>query len=173
MGKYLEKLPLWNQPIQLVPTVMSRGDQSTRSFWALATTSPAKRNSSVICVYMRVCVCVWGSICAVLLQSDCAARNVFFVFRSCVGAAVSHRLPCLFWSTVYIGVSDWASFIPWLTDELMTSWIHYYDLLQMQTHAEPNTQTHTQVCACIKSIEWKICPSWVRQKLIVEQLMYR
>lgn len=167
-----------------VPTVMSRGDQSIRSCWALATTSPAKRNSRVMCecacglgvVFTSVCVCVY--LHGLTPEWACRSyrhpiKSVSSVFRSCVGAAVSCTQTA---SSVLIYCVHWrlrlSRFHPMsdrLIDDLMNSLLR--SPINTQDTCWPNT--HRQVCACINRIERKIHSSWVRQKLIVEQLMYR
>ena len=71
-----------------VPTVMSRGDQSIRSCWALATTFPGWQ-TEVWCVSVCGCGLVFTSVCVVRLVTS-PIKSVSSVFPSCVCELPDH-----------------------------------------------------------------------------------
>lgn len=101
MGKHPEKLPLQNWPIQMVS---SYGDEQRQPINALML-SLGNNLSRVMCecaliggvpLHLCLCVCmrvyVWSVyLCGLYRVSVSASiRSVSSVFRSCVGAAMSH-----------------------------------------------------------------------------------
>lgn len=127
MGKHLEKLPLWNQPIQLVS---SYGDERRRPInsliLSLGNNLPAKRNSSVMCE----CVDERGVVFAFV-----RVKSVYFV-QSCTRASVQ-----LLTSPIKPVSSPLYSGLVCHTDSLVCR-----DLLcTLKTKAEP-----------LSSHEWKI-----------------
>lgn len=140
---------------------------------------PPRQSKTVVwCVRVCVRVFVWmgwgGGRCLNICVSEKSVsvrlitfpiKSISSLFRSFVEAGVSRRLLIC---RVHRRLSCFHPMSGRLIEDLMNS------LLRSPINSRgARTYAQAQVCVCINRIERKIRPSWIRQKLIVEQLMYR
>lgn len=136
---------------------------------------PPRKNETVVWS-VRACACVCVCVCKIVLTSVWVKSVSVWLITSPTKPALPllysdlvWELVCPFRSAVYTDHYGWLfSFHEWQ----INWWPHECIITVFYKHAARAAQ-YSRRCVCINTIQQKICPSWIRQKLIVEQLMCR